>query len=1359
MGTHTYYALYPRAGCYAKFQIQVINFNAQPTVSVHPTYCKGDDAVPLVAIPSNANNELYYYTEHFGGAARTDLIPSTEIVGVRNYYVAEALSNGCISSQRVPITVTTNERIEISLYSDKLNNTICENQSIKLSIFSENPLTGKPYRFRWYQGDPAYTLPLPNAYASDFTTSETGEYWATVTDTLTGCQSVAGPILVTAHTQPVFAVSELTLCGISEDTIAFSVIGKREGAVVSIPAFPLAASVSMVGNSVRIQTSDVTTDQTKIVSYTDGNGCTADMTLHVKSRPKVALPNNYTVCQYSGNQIITATASNNSDDTETLYSWNGGAYSSNLSTYELTTNQPGTETITVEVKNEDGCVSNSATFTLTVREVPTITTTPNANAYLSNDTVYVCAEDIFSFKASPLGTSRTWTYSPNQTRYTDSLVIQGAATSQTGWVKVTVNQPGCVASDSLYLFVNPIIRAPDVVMTIMNGSDTIRVITAHSNPQTDTLNYTDSIHSSIYLPPTYYNCKYLVRIYSSEDQAWSHWDTIPGDTTIIRHPSNFMSGFNGIRIEYFIPCGENHNGKVNCMEPLFFEYLGLIQPDNYLIYTPDPVGYDICQHVDSVRLYNVYRKACNPYLATYEFSYQYMDGTNSQIYYSSDWEVIANKPEDYNIVSDSSHTYYIIPQTPAVSVVEAPNQTPVNIGDYIIFSVRTIRYGEFVLPSGDTIFFDDTLSTENRIWKIARPMEFIISIPNAIACERDTSNSINFHITSFIDDNEMNIDEIKIFWSPTKNGNYTRLGLIDTTPYFDFSIDFHGYPYPHYIELNNFNTYDTIFYAIEFSAFSNSGCPSLKDTIFVAVRSKPQTPSPVLSQFTCDSIYLINVDNAPLGFRYQWSEDSTFSYEDEELHEVILGRGASASRYTRYVYTTEPYCIGEEVLIDVTRYEDLSAGSIVSGLDSICLEDAIGTIQNDIVATPAYGNIQYRWLVNEQAIESGADGDSYKLSDMYRLNPGYYHFERQAQDECYRGWFTSTGEYELYVSSPTIIIPRNAEDQFLCFGRAMTPVIYFDTIAEFPIGLEKIKWIGTEDSTTPPAGISVNGLNTPNSPITITGIPTISGIFTYILYIPDAPACGIALTDTVTVTIYDELLAGIIEPSIQNTSTGLPRLPIQNWVAANGGTGDANYHWQYSGDGINYTNISNTDSLGHLPNLPGGHNIYYRRVYTNSCGTVYSNVSTLHFEPLIISDTGLTKRGCMQCFADFVTDKGEVISYPFLNQYGHILKFLPFVLTNGVIDLTSSSATLNGSVLFNGNVPISEHGFEISQSSQFEEGNTTVYQIPGQAPATFPFLYPLSIQNLDAETTYYFRAYAVNSQGKTYGDPMQFTTH
>ena len=95
---------------------------------------------------------------------------------------------------------------------------------------------------------------------------------------------------------------------------------------------------------------------------------------------------------------------------------------------------------------------------------------------------------------------------------------------------------------------------------------------------------------------------------------------------------------------------------------------------------------------------------------------------------------------------------------------------------------------------------------------------------------------------------------------------------------------------------------------------------------------------------------------------------------------------------------------------------------------------------------------------------------------------------------------------------------------------------------------------------------------------------------------------------------------------------------------------------------------------------------------------------------------------------------------------------IPSVTTSAISNVTTATATGNGSVDSDGGAGITERGFVWSTSP-----NPTIANNKGVVAGTTG-AYTGSITGLSASTSYHYRAYAINSVGTAYGSDQSFTT-
>lgn len=99
-------------------------------------------------------------------------------------------------------------------------------------------------------------------------------------------------------------------------------------------------------------------------------------------------------------------------------------------------------------------------------------------------------------------------------------------------------------------------------------------------------------------------------------------------------------------------------------------------------------------------------------------------------------------------------------------------------------------------------------------------------------------------------------------------------------------------------------------------------------------------------------------------------------------------------------------------------------------------------------------------------------------------------------------------------------------------------------------------------------------------------------------------------------------------------------------------------------------------------------------------------------------------------------------------------KTIPVVATESVTDITTTSALVLGTINDKGNAEIEESGFVYSRVIELP----TLEHEKILSPTTEEGTLSSILENLSSGTTYFIRAYAINSIGTAYGDAIEFTT-
>ncbi len=97
---------------------------------------------------------------------------------------------------------------------------------------------------------------------------------------------------------------------------------------------------------------------------------------------------------------------------------------------------------------------------------------------------------------------------------------------------------------------------------------------------------------------------------------------------------------------------------------------------------------------------------------------------------------------------------------------------------------------------------------------------------------------------------------------------------------------------------------------------------------------------------------------------------------------------------------------------------------------------------------------------------------------------------------------------------------------------------------------------------------------------------------------------------------------------------------------------------------------------------------------------------------------------------------------------------VPTVSTSSASSITTTSATLGGSVTFDGGVSVTARGVVVSPTSSPVRGGAGVIDL---ASGSGTGAFSVSASNLSPGVTYFARAYGVNSEGVGYGSQAQFT--
>ncbi len=175
-------------GCIGKKVITINSIPAAPSVAVL-NYCKNE--VVTTALTASGSGTLLWYANVTGGTSGAAPIPSTAIVGDKNYYVTQTV-NGC-ESPRVALKVTINPTPTAPVVSSTVLQYCAGDTAVALSVISGNS------NLLWYDSPTDLTGSTTPTIPS---TSILGTTLYYVSQTVSGCESPKASLSVKINPIP-----------------------------------------------------------------------------------------------------------------------------------------------------------------------------------------------------------------------------------------------------------------------------------------------------------------------------------------------------------------------------------------------------------------------------------------------------------------------------------------------------------------------------------------------------------------------------------------------------------------------------------------------------------------------------------------------------------------------------------------------------------------------------------------------------------------------------------------------------------------------------------------------------------------------------------------------------------------------------------------------------------------------------------------------------------------------------------------------------------------------------------------------------------------------------------------------------
>ncbi len=348
-------------------------------------------------------------------------------------------------------------------------------------------------------------------------------------------------------------------------------------------------------------------------------------------------------------------------------------------------------------------------------------------------------------------------------------------------------------------------------------------------------------------------------------------------------------------------------------------------------------------------------------------------------------------------------------------------------------------------------------------------------------------------------------------------------------------------------------------------------------------------------------------------YTYQWQKSSdgsswvnintatNTSYQPSNLTETtyyrkIVTDASCGSRYTNSVV----YSV----------YGDVVSGTVGNN-QSICYGSTPVSLSFSTLPSGGNGGFTYQWQSSTDNVNfsdiSGATGATYQPPALTQTT-----YFRCSQINSCKTVYSNTVTVTVFADEVPASINSN---QTICYN-TVPSLLSTVTPASGGNGSFTYQWQSSTDNVN---------------------FSDISGA-TNISYQPPAltqttyfrlkqQSCKTVYSNTVTVNVYSDVLAGFINGSQSICYSTVPN-PILSSSLPSGGNGSFTYQWQSSTDNVNFSDISGATGATYQP-LALTQTTYFKRKEVTSCKTVYSNTVTVTvFADVVLGTIGENQTIC-----------------------------------------------------------------------------------------------------------------------------------
>ncbi|WDF80743.1 DUF6443 domain-containing protein [Mucilaginibacter sp. KACC 22773] len=337
-------------------------------------------------------------------------------------------------------------------------------------------------------------------------------------------------------------------------------------------------------------------------------------------------------------------------------------------------------------------------------------------------------------------------------------------------------------------------------------------------------------------------------------------------------------------------------------------------------------------------------------------------------------------------------------------------------------------------------------------------------------------------------------------------------------------------------------------------------------------------------------------------YAYQWQsspDNTTFTNISGATGTGYTSGNLTATKYYRRTVTSNGQPLNSNS-VTVTVYPQLVAGTISPATQAINYNTPASLTGG--AATGGNGTYAYQWQSSPDNTTftniSGATGVSYTSGSLTATT-------------YYRRTVTSNGQ-PLNSNSVTVTVyPQLVAGTISPATQAInynTPASLTGGAATGGNGTYAYQWQSSPDNTT---FTNISGA---------TGVSYTSGSLTTTTYYRrTVTSNGQPLnSNSVTVTVYPQLVAGTISPATQAINYNTPASLTGG--AATGGNGTYAYQWQSSPDNTTFTNISGATGVSYTSGSLTA-TTYYRRTVTSNGQPLNSNSVTVTVYPQLTAGT------------------------------------------------------------------------------------------------------------------------------------------